>query len=320
MRIGIVTPAFNVAAYIGDAVRSVLAQTHPCWTMTIVDDGSTDTTAGIVAGFADRRIRLISQRNAGVSVARNRGLAAMDVAAVLFLDADDWLDPDALSALAAALRTAPDAVAAVGPYRRVACAIEGPNGRPIMGFRSGKTCYPAAGDLLKSLLVRNLFANGGHLLIRRPVLETAGPFRADLCYGEDWEYWVRLAGLGSFAAAASRAPLLFVRERHDSAYRSMALRPESFVPCMDAIFNAPAPRSRFTEVELARLRRRAEAENDWVVGRELIRHGQVANGRRFLRRSMSAAPSFRRMALLTAASLPLPRIGPFRAYPLPDSV
>jgi hypothetical protein len=113
---------------------------------------------------------------------------------------------------------------------------------------------------------------------------------------------------------------LFVRERNNGAYRGMAALPESVVPCMDAIFNAPALKSRFSAADLARLRRRAEAENDWVVGRELIRHGKLARGRHYLRRSVIAAPGIKRLALLAAASLPMTRIGQFRSYPLPDAV
>lgn len=311
MRIGIVTPAFNVAAYIGEAIRSVLAQSHRAWTMTIVDDGSTDQTAAIAAGFDDPRIRLVRQRNGGVSAARNRGLRATNAETVLFLDADDWLSSDALSVLAATLRADPGAIAAVGPWQHV------PAGKPE---RESPVSQPRSGDLLEALLVRNLFANGGHLLIRRHVLEAAGPFNPSLSYGEDWEYWTRLARFGSFAAARARAPVLFVRERHDSAYRNMAVRPEAFVPCMHAIFNAPELRSNFSARTLARLRRRAEAENHWVVGRELIRHGRVVEGRQFLRRSIAAAPCVKRLALLTAVSLPMLRIGPFRSYPMSDAV
>ena len=311
MRIGIVTPAFNVAGYIGDAIRSVLAQTHHAWTMTIVDDGSTDQTAAVAAGFDDSRIRLIRQCNAGVSAARNRGLSVTNTETVLFLDADDCLSPDALSVLAAALRAGPDAIAAVGPYQRV---------------QSGKQAWesevwrPVSGDVLETLLVRNLFANGGHLLIRRHAVEAAGLFDPRLCYGEDWEYWTRLARLGTFAAVQASPPVLFVRERHDSAYRALALRPEAFVPCMNAIFDAPELKRRFSAAGLARLRRLAQAENNWVVGRELIRHGRVAEGRQFLRRSVGAAPGFKRLALLASVSLPLLRIGPFRSYPIPDTV
>jgi glycosyltransferase involved in cell wall biosynthesis len=315
MHVGIVTPAFNVAPYIGDAIRSVLSQIHQDWTMTIVDDGSTDETATVVAGFADPRLRLIRQCNEGVSAARNRGMMATTRAeAVLLLDADDWLSPDALSHLTAALHLDPVAIAAVGPYLRVPVG-EVSDGRHVNG-RAGRL---ASGDLLGRLLVRNLFANGGHLLIRQGVAEAAGPFNTGLRYGEDWEYWIRLAGLGSFVAVRARTPLLFVRERLGGAYLGMASRPESFAPCMDAIFNAPALKERFSSAELARLRRRAQAENDWIVGRELIRHGRPAEGRGFLRRSVRAAPSAWRLALLAAGSLPMMRIGPFRPYSVPGA-
>ena len=87
---------------------------------------------------------------------------------------------------------------------------------------------------------------------------------------------------------------------------------------MDAIFNAAALRERLGAAAVARLRRRAEAENDWIVGRELIRHGRRREGQAFLRRSVFAAPSLRRLALLALGSLPvtgpMARIGPFRPY------
>ncbi len=308
MHIGIVTPAFNVAPYIGDAIRSVLAQSHTDWTMTIVDDGSTDATAAVAAGFDDNRLRLIRQRNGGVSAARNRGILATKCEAVLFLDADDWLSPDALTHLQAALLADVNAVAAVGPYRRV------PASGPDAPLGWGKVRQPDAGDLLEMLLIRNRFANGGHLLIRDLMVRATGPFHSGLSYGEDWEYWIRLARLGWFVATASRAPVLFARERPDGACFGMGSRPELFRPCMDAIFNAQSLRQRFGAAELARLRGRAEAENDWVVGRELIRHGRSAEGRTFLRRSVRAAPCMRRLLLLAAGSVPVTRVGPFRPY------
>jgi len=211
-----------------------------------------------------------------------------------------------------ALRLNSAAIAAVARYMRVpdlgvsrARQLNGPVGRP------------ASGDLLERLLVRNLFANGGHLLIRRIAAEAAGPFHTGLRYGEDWEYWIRLACLGSFVAVHARTPLLFARERHGGAYLRMASEPESFAPCMDAIFNAPALAARFSAAKVARLRRGAEAENDWIVGRELIRHGRPREGRGFLRRSVRAAPSPWRIALLAAGALPIMRIGPFRPYSVP---
>jgi glycosyltransferase involved in cell wall biosynthesis len=309
MHIGIVTPAYNIAPYLGDAVRSVLAQTHHDWSMTIVDDGSADGTADIAREIPDRRIRIVRQSNAGVSAARNNGLAQTSADAVLFLDGDDWLSPDALLVLSRALRDDSKAIAAVGRYARV--AIGGPLGR---------ASPPPSGDLLQTLLVRNLFANGGHLLIRRAALAAAGLFRADLRYGEDWEYWTRLARHGLFVAAPTRAPLLYVRERHDSAYRAMATRPESFAPCMGAIFGDPALLDILSASRLADLRSLAEAENHWIIGRELIRHGQRTEGRGFLLRSLRTAPTFKRMALVLAELSPYWRIRTFRPYPATGSI
>lgn len=325
MHIAIVIPAYNVAPWIGDAVASVLAQFHPAWTLTVVDDGSTDGTAGVAARFPDPRIRLIRQPNAGVAAARNCGLAQADADALLFLDADDWLAPDALSRLARTLEAAPGAVAAFARFRAVpADSLPGsgsPRSYDLPASRSGgATDRPDAGrDLLPLLLERNLFANGGHVLIRRAAVERAGGFLSGISYGEDWEYWVRLALLGPFVAVPGRAPVLFVRQRASGAYLRMAHDPGSFRPCMDAIFANPDLAARFGARRLGAIRRRAEAENRWIIGRELIRHGRAVEGRAWLRRSATEKPSLKRAALLAAAHalaiLPAGLHGPFRSYP-----
>ena len=162
MKISVITPAYNVAPYIGATVTSVLAQSHQDWALIVVDDGSADATADIVAQYRDPRIRLIRQRNAGVAAARNRGIAEAASDAILFLDADDWLAPDALDRLAAAL---PGAVAAYGAYRFVS----------EEGEATGRTRSPkVTGDIVPKLLERNLFANGGHILMRRDAVAAAG--------------------------------------------------------------------------------------------------------------------------------------------------
>ena len=312
MKIAVVTPAYNVAAYIGDAIASLIAQSHPDWAMVVVDDGSTDATAEVVGGFADPRIRLIRQDNAGVSAARNRGIAELDSGpdAVLFLDGDDLLAPDALARLVWALEADPAAVAAYGAY-----AFVTEDGARLTGTRSGP--FPA-GDILERLLEQNLFANGGHLLIRRAVVTATGGFDSGIAYGEDWEYWTRIALAGPFAVVAGAKPLLLVRQRGDGAYLRMASDPGVFRPCMAAIFGNPALAERFGTRRLGDIRRRTEAENAWIVGRELIRHGRAREGRRWLRRSVLAKPSARRVGLLACALLlavlPGWLRGPFRAY------
>jgi glycosyltransferase involved in cell wall biosynthesis len=315
-QISIVTPAFDVAGFVGDAITSVRAQHETGWEMIVVDDGSRDGTAREAerAAEGDPRIRLIRQANAGVSAARNAGIAAATGEALLFLDADDWLAPDALSRLRAALAAAPTAVAAYGPW---AAATE--SARPGDAPIRVKTGPFPNGDILDLLLVRNLLANGGHLLVRRAAFDAAGGFHPAIRYGEDWECWIRLALQGPFARVEGREPLLFVRERSGSAYRRMARDPAAFAPAMAAIWGNEALAARLGPARFARLKARAEAENDWVVGKELIRHGAQAEGLARLRTAFSAAPCARRAALLAAAHL-LPLLpgrlhGPFRRYP-----
>ena len=303
MRIGVIVPAFNVAPFLRRTLQSVVDQTHTDWSLVVIDDGSTDATDTVVHDFHDDRITLIRQDNAGVSAARNRGIRhilATPHDAILFLDGDDWLALDALSLLAATLDAAPWAVAACGRYARV-----GSNRTACL------SPAPPDGCVLERLMIRNLFANGGHLLIRREAIADAGEFRRDLSYGEDWEYWTRLALQGEFVAAASRAPLLFVRERPGSAYLSHATDPDAYRPAIDAIHRNPAIASRLGQARLAFLKRRAEAETAWAVGRELIRHGRLQDGQRWLRRSIYDAPNLKHLAMI---GLSWARFGPFRPY------
>ena len=312
--ISIITPAYDVARFVGATVDSVLAQTVASWEMVVVDDGSQDGTAAVVSRRRDPRIRLFRQKNAGVSAARSRAIAAARGHTILFLDADDWLAPDALARLSAALHAEPDAVGAYGAFAFV--AEEAEPGDPPLRRKPGP--FPA-GDILERLLVENLFANGGHLLLRREAVERAGPFLSHLRYGEDWEYWVRLAVQGAFAVVPGAEPLLFVRQRSGSAFHRMARDPAAFRPAMDAIFGNPALATRLGMERVSSLRRRAEAENAWIAGRELIRHGQRGAGLERLRASVAAAPSAKRVFLLAAAHalpvLPQRLHGPFTTYP-----
>ncbi len=91
-------PARNAGKYIAEAVESVLAQNHAHWELLIIDNGSTDDTATVVKRFDDRRVQYLFEETPGVGHARNAGLHQMKGDFFCFLDSDDTMPPNALSA------------------------------------------------------------------------------------------------------------------------------------------------------------------------------------------------------------------------------
>lgn len=97
--VSVIMPAYNSEKYIGKSIESVLAQDYQAFELLIIDDGSKDRTKNIAEQYAERdaRIRVFSQPNQGVSVARNKGLDVATGKYVAFLDSDDWWDANNLS-------------------------------------------------------------------------------------------------------------------------------------------------------------------------------------------------------------------------------
>lgn len=127
--ISVIVPVFNGEATLKRCVDSVLAQSFEDWELILVDDGSTDGTNRLARELAagDPRIRLLTQRNRGVSAARNLALERAEGEYAAFLDADDWLAPDCYGRLIAALRESGADCAACGHY------LVWPDGREEFG-------------------------------------------------------------------------------------------------------------------------------------------------------------------------------------------
>lgn len=92
-RVSVIIPAYNQARFVSEAIESALAQTYSSYEVIVVNDGSTDNTAEILAAFAaDPRVRIVHRSNGGVASARNAGAAMASGTLLAFLDADDiWL-------------------------------------------------------------------------------------------------------------------------------------------------------------------------------------------------------------------------------------
>lgn len=183
--VSIVIPCFRQAHFLSAALESVFAQTYPALEVVVVNDGSPDNTADVVARYGNM-VKYVSQENQGVGSARNTGVAHAKGDYLLFLDADDLLHPEALAQLVAAANVVP------------------PDTVPLMGYSlfsrddlSDLAAQPLpviqASSPLLDLLVSNVCVVHSFLVPRRLLRDVLGPFRAELMTCEDWDLWLRLA-------------------------------------------------------------------------------------------------------------------------------
>lgn len=112
--VSVIMPAYNAAAYIEEAIRSVMDQTYGAWRLLVLDDGSSDDTVEIVRRLAEQDSRILlfrNEENLGAARTRNRGLDLCEEGYVAFLDSDDRWHPEKLATqVALAERTGADVV------------------------------------------------------------------------------------------------------------------------------------------------------------------------------------------------------------------
>lgn len=193
MLFSIIIPSYNKAPYLSKAIQSVLSQTFTDYELIIVDDGSKDDSAEIAAKAIESRpnCRLIKQENAGVSVARNNGVAASQGEYLCFLDADDWWAPTFLEEMAKLIAEFPVA----GIYGTNYTIVNESKGKtrvsPIgveQGFERGYINYC---QVYAKTMAMPLWT--GAICIPREVYEETQGFNPQLKMGEDFDLWIRIA-------------------------------------------------------------------------------------------------------------------------------
>lgn len=102
--VSIVIDNFNYARFLPESIESALGQTHPRTQVVVVDDASSDGSAEVIRAYGGRVVAVLQERNGGQGAALNAGFAAALGDVVIFLDADDWLYPEAAARVAAAWR------------------------------------------------------------------------------------------------------------------------------------------------------------------------------------------------------------------------
>jgi glycosyltransferase involved in cell wall biosynthesis len=115
--VSVVIPCYNQAHFLGEAIESVLAQSHPNFEIVVVDDGSPDNTSEVAARYPG--VRCVRQENQGLAAARNTGLRCSNGSYLLFLDADDRLLPEALEVGLECFDAHPECAFVSGHYREM---------------------------------------------------------------------------------------------------------------------------------------------------------------------------------------------------------
>lgn len=197
MLVSVVIPTYNRSLSVCDSIESALGQTYGNVEVIVVDDGSTDDTPAVLAGYGDR-IRHVRQDNAGPSAARNRGFRESRGEIIAFLDSDDTWLPDKIERQVALMeRGGPEMVCCVCNAKVL--GVDGSDAGTTFGFASlspgfteGEWTNPQEVLATRFLLFNQVAA------IRREAFEAVGGFNEDLRLLEDYELALKLSSAGAW--------------------------------------------------------------------------------------------------------------------------
>jgi glycosyl transferase family 2 len=183
-RVTVLLPVYNAARYVGDAVRSVLAQTFGDFELLVIDDGSTDASAEVVQSYSDSRIRFVrNERNLGLTPTLNRGLSLARGELVARQDADDLSEPDRLAGQVTFLDEHAD-TAVVGTWYRKIDA----DGRITADRR-----LPVRDAALRWAMLSYCPIVHSAAMFRRHAVMALGGYDERFVYAQDYDLWSRVA-------------------------------------------------------------------------------------------------------------------------------
>lgn len=222
--VSVIIPTFDRAHCVLSAIESVLAQTYEDFELVVVDDGSSDATAALLAGIADPRLRVLRhERNHGAAAARNTGIRAARGRLIAFLDSDDVWFPRKLEVQAPALDAAPSGW-------DVSCT-----GHELRLLDHGVTrmvrLQPEA-DWRESLAMGCTLSPGSTQLTRREAFERVGFLDEGLPRFEDWDWLFRYSREGGVVVVEE--PLACINNRRGRMGDALAFSTRAFLEKHDA--------------------------------------------------------------------------------------
>lgn len=187
-KISIIVPLYNKGPHIKRTISSVLKQTYENFELIIVNDGSTDSGPDIVRDIKDKRIRLINQKNSGVSSARNMGVSEAKNDLIAFIDADDEWEPYLLETFVNMINKYPEA-------RMIGCAywiVNKESQKKVPNFYHVPTREGIIENYFKAAIKTNPTSSSA-VLIYKEVFNQVGGFPVNLKRGEDSLLWCKIA-------------------------------------------------------------------------------------------------------------------------------
>jgi glycosyltransferase involved in cell wall biosynthesis len=209
--ISVILPVYNGAAYIAEAVKSILEQTFANFELIVIDDCSTDNTLEVLSEFRDERLRIIDKRqNSGITDSLNTGISQARGNFIARMDADDISMPGRLASQHEYLNEHPAAVIAGCDYYVMT------NGRLV------RSCIDDDSDYLKAILMFATCYAHPTVLVRNIFPKTGLHYDKSFLHAEDYRLWTQLALHGEFGNV--QEPLLKYRSHDDqvsSKYRDI---------------------------------------------------------------------------------------------------
>lgn len=219
-RVSVIIPTYNRAHTLPRALASVLSQDFNDLELLVVDDGSDDETAQLLAGIADPRLRRLRwERNRGIGAARHEGVTQSQGELIAFLDSDDVWKPGKLAKVVAALDRHPHLDLVFSDYEDInymRATMERGFHLVSAGLRLlevsplGPDWWTVEAGMPEALIRRNVLGTCSVVVVRRTVFARVGGFRTSLSGAEDLEMWWRAAILGARFAYTTEV----LAERH----------------------------------------------------------------------------------------------------------
>jgi glycosyltransferase involved in cell wall biosynthesis len=208
-QVSVIIPTYNRGRVIKEAIDSVLAQDYTEFELIVVDDGSTDHTSDVLDSYRNV-IKVLSQKNKGVSAARNRGIAEASGKFIAFLDSDDLWLPQKLSTQVEFFNKTPDALI---------CQTEEVWIRKGLRVNPKKRHKKPSGMIFK-LSLELCLVSPSAVMIKRSLFDRVGEFDETLPACEDYDLWLRISS--RFPIYLVDTPLIIKRGGHDDQLSSRA--------------------------------------------------------------------------------------------------